>query len=74
MDGVAVSVRYVRGRLVCALTRGNGEWGDDITSNLKTLRSLPLSLRGEEIPEDFEARGEVYLPIHRFEELNHERE
>ncbi|MEL7430949.1 MAG: NAD-dependent DNA ligase LigA [Chlamydiota bacterium] len=74
MDGVAVSVIYKKGELSCALTRGNGTMGDDITNNMKTIRSLPLVLKGKQVPQDLELRGEVYLPIQHFQEMNLDRE
>ena len=72
VDGLAVSVRYEKGRLVQGLTRGDGERGDDITENLKTIRNLPLSVRG--LPERIEFRGEVYLPEPAFASMNRARE
>lgn len=72
MDGVAVSVRYERGIFVQALTRGDGRKGDDITANMKTIRSLPLELSGPHIPEKLEVRGEVFMPLKVFEALNAE--
>jgi len=72
VDGVAVSVRYENGRLTQGLTRGDGEKGDDITENLKTIRNLPLSVEG--LPKVIEFRGEVYLPEPAFAALNRSRE
>ena len=72
VDGVAVSVRYEKGRLVRGLTRGDGEKGDDITENLKTIRNLPLSV--DDLPRVIEFRGEVYLPEPAFAALNRARE
>ena len=72
VDGVAVSVRYEKGRLVQGLTRGDGEKGDDITENLKTIRTLPLSVPG--LPAVIEFRGEVYLPQAAFDSMNRARE
>jgi DNA ligase (NAD+) len=69
---VAVSVRYENGRLVQGLTRGDGEKGDDITENLKTIRNLPLSVEG--LPKVIEFRGEIYLPEPAFASLNRARE
>jgi DNA ligase (NAD+) len=69
-DGVAVSVQYSSGRLSRGLTRGDGTRGDDVTRNLRTIDSLPLQLQGENIPPDFEIRGEVILPREGFEALN----
>ena len=71
VDGVAVSVRYEKGRLVQGLTRGDGEKGDDITENLKTIRTLPLSVQG--LPAVIEFRGEVYLPQAAFDSMNRAR-
>ncbi len=68
-DGVAVSLHYENGLLKRALTRGDGSKGDDITTNVKTIRSIPLRLTGD-FPEDFEIRGEIYYPRKSFENLN----
>ncbi len=73
-DGVAVSVTYNNGLLVQAATRGDGEQGDDITANIKTIRSIPLRIKGDDIPALFEVRGEVFLPLRSFEEINKEKE
>ncbi|PYK26019.1 MAG: DNA ligase (NAD(+)) LigA [Verrucomicrobia bacterium] len=72
VDGVAVSVMYEHGRLKYAATRGDGFVGDDITQNIKTIRSVPNQLRGD-VPEVFEVRGEAYLDKAGFEKLNKER-
>ncbi len=72
-DGVAISLTYVDGVLRRAVTRGDGEKGDDVTSNAKTVRSIPLKLRGNNYPADFEVRGEILLPGEGFERLNRER-
>ena len=69
MDGIAISVRYEEGVLVRAITRGNGLQGDDITTNIRTIRSLPLSLK-KPFPSVLEARGEVFMPKKAFEALN----
>lgn len=74
MDGVAVSLRYEDGIFVQALTRGDGRKGDDITENMKTIRSVPMELSGSRIPEVFEVRGEVFMPHKVFEALNKEKE
>ena len=71
MDGLAVSLTYRKGKFDVGSTRGDGINGEDITQNLKTVRSIPLTL---EIPEDLEVRGEVYLPYDDFVKLNQERE
>src|SRR5437762_12002114 len=72
VDGVAVSLLYEKGRLCHAATRGDGGTGDDITQNIKTIRSVPERLRGA-APKFFEARGEVYMDKRGFEKLNEER-
>lgn len=74
IDGLAVSLRYERGVLVAGATRGDGVRGDDITSNLRTIRSLPLRLLGRDVPEVLEVRGEVFLPVAGFQRMNAERE
>ncbi|HET9857917.1 MAG TPA: hypothetical protein VFP99_08785, partial [Chthoniobacterales bacterium] len=73
VDGVAVSVLYENGRLKYAATRGDGLVGDDITQNIKTIRSVPYQLRGT-APKVFEVRGEAYLDKDGFKKLNKERE
>ena len=70
LDGLAVSLRYEQGRLVQAATRGDGARGEDVTSNVRKLPSVPLRLLGEGWPEVLEVRGEVYLPRSGFERLN----
>ena len=72
-DGVAIGLTYRRGQLVQAVTRGNGTVGDDITSNARTIATIPLQLRGN-YPDDFEARGEVVYPFEAFEAMNRQRE
>jgi DNA ligase (NAD+) len=79
IDGVALSLRYEGGRLVSGVTRGDGARGDDVTHNIRTIRAIPLELRGEDgrpgdVPEVLEVRGEVYLPLSEFARLNAERE
>lgn len=71
-DGVAIGIRYEGGRLVQAVTRGDGAQGDDITTNVRTIRSIPLQLQGD-YPEDFEIRGEIVMPKAAFEALNERR-
>lgn len=73
-DGTSISLIYEHGRLVRAVTRGDGEKGDDVTENVKTIRSIPLQLQGEGYPEMFEIRGEIVLPWEAFDRLNRERE
>ncbi|MGB8465321.1 MAG: hypothetical protein WCE49_10290, partial [Terrimicrobiaceae bacterium] len=69
VDGVAISLRYEHGLLVSGATRGDGETGDDITQNLKTVRAIPLRLRGDVAPSVLEARGEVYMTSSGFAKL-----
>lgn len=73
-DGTAISLTYEGGRLVRAVTRGDGTTGDDVTANVKTIRSIPLTLSGDDIPELFEIRGEIFMPYASFDRLNSERE
>jgi DNA ligase (NAD+) len=72
-DGVAIGIRYENGQLTRAVTRGDGEKGEDVTNNVRTIRSVPLKLKGD-FPEDFEIRGEIYMPQKQFQKLNAERE
>ena len=72
-DGTSISLTYENGSLVRAVTRGDGEKGDDVTANVRTIRSIPLKLQGE-YPEKFEIRGEILMPWKVFEALNKERE
>lgn len=73
-DGTSVSLIYENGALVRAVTRGDGEKGDDITANVRTIRSIPLKLKGDDYPAAFEMRGEILLPFAVFAELNQARE
>jgi DNA ligase (NAD+) len=73
IDGAAVSLTYENGVLVMGATRGNGTVGEDVTANLRTLRDVPLRLRGDDVPRLIEIRGEVYMPFSRFEKMNEER-
>lgn len=70
LDGVAVSIRYENGLLIQAATRGDGTTGEDITHNVRTIPSVPLRLRGEDLPQLIEVRGEIYMPKAGFRELN----
>lgn len=72
-DGTSISLTYENGKLVRAVTRGDGEKGDDVTDNVKTIRTIPLVLHGS-YPESFEIRGEILMPWEVFEELNLEKE
>ena len=72
-DGTSISLTYTDGKLVRAVTRGDGEKGDDVTANVKTIRSVPLVLSGDGYPTEFEIRGEVLMPWDVFERLNSER-
>ncbi len=72
-DGVALSLHYQNGILMHAVTRGDGTQGDNITNNAKTIRAIPLKLKGSNIPEKLEVRGEVFMHIKDFEKLNQER-
>lgn len=73
-DGTAISLTYEKGRLVRAVTRGDGTTGDDVTTNVKTIRSIPLVLSGSGYPDLFEIRGEIFMPYASFDRLNAERE
>ena len=72
LDGIAVSLYYEEGVLVYGATRGDGETGEDITQNVKTIQSIPLKLRGEGYPRQLEVRGEIFMPKAVFEALNEE--
>lgn len=74
MDGTAISLLYKKGKLVHATTRGNGKQGDDVTANIKTIKSVPLQLSGSDLPDEMEVRGEVYLSLAAFRSLNQARE
>ena len=71
-DGVAIGIRYLNGVFHSAVTRGDGSRGELVSSNVKTIKSVPLTLQGE-VPSDFEIRGEIFLPLQEFERLNKER-
>jgi DNA ligase (NAD+) len=72
-DGVAIGLKYESGKLMQAVTRGDGEQGDDITVNAKTIRSIPLQLKGKSYPNQFEIRGEVFMPRKVFDALNKQK-
>lgn len=73
-DGTSISLQYKNGVLQRAITRGDGTFGDDVTANVKTIRSIPLKLKGTGYPEEFEVRGEILLPFAEFDRINQERE
>lgn len=70
LDGIAVSLTYEQGKLICAATRGDGNIGEDITLNIRTIAMIPLRLRGSNYPKTLEVRGEVYIPKKDFQQLN----
>ncbi len=72
-DGVAIGISYENGQLVRAVTRGDGEKGEVVTANVRTIKSIPLVLKGSAYPDEFEIRGEIFMPHKVFEELNEER-
>lgn len=72
-DGTSVSLRYKKGMLDKAITRGDGTFGDDVTANVRTIRTIPLKLKGDGYPEEFEIRGEILLPFSVFDQINEER-
>ncbi|MHA7128847.1 NAD-dependent DNA ligase LigA [Algoriphagus namhaensis] len=72
-DGVAISLVYEQGTLVRAVTRGDGFKGDNVTENVKTIRNIPLRIKGENVPAKFEVRGEIFLPVSEFEKINAEK-
>ena len=71
-DGVSISLTYIDGILTQAVTRGDGEKGDDVTTNVKTIKSIPLKLRGNNFPKEFEIRGEIFMPRTEFQRINEE--
>lgn len=73
-DGLAIELSYVKGLLEKASTRGDGYEGEDVTQNIKTIKSIPLKIEGADVPEEIDIRGEVYMNIDEFERLNKERE
>ena len=72
-DGVAIGIRYENGFLSRAVTRGDGTQGEDVTTNVKTIKTIPLQLKGD-FPTDFEIRGEIFMPLDSFQKINAERE
>src|SRR3989339_883625 len=73
IDGTAISLSYVNGKLVSAVTRGDGTVGDDVTRNVKMIPSIPVSLKGDSYPSEFDIRGELFMPWSSFEEINKRR-
>ncbi|MDR2802576.1 MAG: NAD-dependent DNA ligase LigA [Prevotellaceae bacterium] len=73
-DGTAIGLTYLDGRLHQAITRGDGQRGDDVTANVRTISTIPQQLHGNDFPHEFEIRGEIYMPFEAFERLNRERE
>jgi DNA ligase (NAD+) len=74
IDGLSMALHYENGRLVRGVTRGDGVRGDDVTPNVRTIKAVPLTLSGEDVPTKLEVRGEVFLPRSRFDAINRERE
>ncbi|NTW32659.1 MAG: NAD-dependent DNA ligase LigA [Bacteroidetes bacterium] len=73
-DGLSIGLTYIDGNLKYAVTRGDGEQGDDVTANVRTIKSIPLTLHGSDFPDEFEIRGEIIMPHKSFQRLNDERE
>lgn len=72
-DGVAIGLTYINGLLHTAVTRGDGIQGDDVCANVKTIRTIPIKLMGDDYPDEFEIRGEIFIPLNAFEKINKER-
>ena len=73
-DGASISLHYENGKFVQAVTRGDGNQGDEVTANVRTIKSVPLQLKGDDVPAKFEIRGEIVLPWDGFHKMNEERE
>ena len=72
-DGSAIGITYANGEFVRGVTRGDGEYGDDVSANVRTIKSIPLKLTGEEFPTEFEIRGEIFMPHKVFEKINRQK-
>ena len=72
-DGASISIKYRNGKMERALTRGDGEKGDDVTLNIKTIKTIPVNIKGKTIPDEFVMRGEILLPREAFDRINNER-
>lgn len=72
-DGVAIGITYENGRFSQAVTRGDGSKGDDVSANVRTIRSVPMNLRSQDVPDEFEIRGEIFMPISSFQKMNEQR-
>ncbi|GAK75767.1 DNA ligase [Nonlabens ulvanivorans] len=72
-DGASISLHYENGKFVQAVTRGDGNQGDEVTANVRTIKSVPLQLKGDDVPDKFEIRGEIVLPWDGFHKMNEER-
>ncbi|NVK03320.1 MAG: NAD-dependent DNA ligase LigA [Flavobacteriia bacterium] len=72
-DGVAIGITYENGRFTQAVTRGDGSKGDDVSANVRTIRSVPMSLRSSDVPDEFEIRGEIFMPTESFQNMNAQR-
>ena len=70
LDGLAISLQYEDGRFTIGATRGDGRTGENVTENLRTIKAVPERLKGKRIPDQLEVRGEVFMPLAAFEELN----
>jgi len=73
-DGTAIGLTYKNGKLTQAVTRGDGVVGDDVTANVRTIKTIPLALQGNDFPEEFEMRGEIFMPRKVFDDINVQRE
>jgi len=74
IDGVSITLRYLNGRLIQAITRGDGIQGDDVTANVKTISHIPVQIKADDVPEELEVRGEIFMPRAGFDLMNSQRE